>query len=170
MKLDRRVCRYEYGAAVVVLILEKDGRVQATTAKVERQLETVVYLRLFFGLTMWFFRIVRVNHVVSHDFSVWIREERCLLQYLEVWIKSKIIKHLSRVRVLVNTCRAFNLFQTSSESTSIQCAKPPLSTWLTTIFLIFGVCCSNAITLERLTLRQPNSGSALTLLQFLLIP
>lgn len=45
----------------------------------------------------------------------------------------------------------------------------PLSTWLTTISLIFGGCCSNAITLEQLTLKHPNSGSVLTLLQFLLI-
>ena len=45
----------------------------------------------------------------------------------------------------------------------------PLSTWLTTISLIFGGCCSNAITLEQLTLQHPNSGSVLTLLQFLLI-
>ena len=44
-----------------------------------------------------------------------------------------------------------------------------LSTWLTTISLIFGGCCSNAITLEQLTLKHPNSGSVLTLLQFLLI-
>ena len=45
----------------------------------------------------------------------------------------------------------------------------PLSTWLTTISLIFGGCCSNAITLEHLTLQHPNSGSVLTFLQFLLI-
>ena len=45
----------------------------------------------------------------------------------------------------------------------------PLSTWLTTISLIFGGCCSNAITLEHLTLQHPDSGSVLTLLQFLLI-
>ena len=45
----------------------------------------------------------------------------------------------------------------------------PLSTWLTTISLIFGGCCSNAITLEQLTLQHPDSGSVLTLLQFLLI-
>ena len=45
----------------------------------------------------------------------------------------------------------------------------PLSTWLTTISLIFGGCCSNAITLEQLTLQHPNSGSVLTFFQFLLI-
>ena len=45
----------------------------------------------------------------------------------------------------------------------------PLSTWLTAISLIFGGCCSNAITLEQLTLQHPNSGSVLTVLQFLLI-
>ena len=45
----------------------------------------------------------------------------------------------------------------------------PISAWLTTISLIFGGCCSNAITLEHLTLLHPDSGSVLTLLQFLLI-
>ncbi|KAF8966455.1 UAA transporter family-domain-containing protein [Flammula alnicola] len=44
-----------------------------------------------------------------------------------------------------------------------------LSSWATTISLIFGGCCSNAITLEQLTLEYPNAGSVLTLLQFLLI-
>ncbi|KAF8816504.1 UAA transporter [Phlegmacium glaucopus] len=44
-----------------------------------------------------------------------------------------------------------------------------LSTWFTTMFLIFGGCCSNAITLEQLTLQHPNSGSVLTFFQFLLI-
>ncbi|KDR74435.1 hypothetical protein GALMADRAFT_227489 [Galerina marginata CBS 339.88] len=44
-----------------------------------------------------------------------------------------------------------------------------LSSWVTTISLIFGGCCSNAITLEQLTLEYPNAGSVLTLFQFLVI-
>lgn len=44
-----------------------------------------------------------------------------------------------------------------------------LSNWLTTLSLIFGGCCSNAITLEQLTLEHPNIGSVLTLFQFLVI-
>lgn len=44
-----------------------------------------------------------------------------------------------------------------------------LSTWITTISLIFGGCCSNAIALEQLTSQHPNSGSLLTFFQFLLI-
>jgi len=44
-----------------------------------------------------------------------------------------------------------------------------LSNWVTTISLIFGGCCSNAITLEQLTLEYPNAGSVLTLFQFLVI-
>ncbi|KAF8164834.1 UAA transporter family-domain-containing protein [Crassisporium funariophilum] len=44
-----------------------------------------------------------------------------------------------------------------------------LSTWITTISLIFGGCCSNAITLEQITLEHPNAGSVLTFFQFLLI-
>ncbi|KAF8876297.1 UAA transporter family-domain-containing protein [Gymnopilus junonius] len=44
-----------------------------------------------------------------------------------------------------------------------------LSSWLTTLSLIFGGCCSNAITLEQLTLEHPNIGSVLTLFQFLVI-
>ena len=44
-----------------------------------------------------------------------------------------------------------------------------LSSWLTTISLIFGGCCSNAITLEQITLEHPNAGSVLTLFQFLII-
>ncbi|KAJ7159827.1 UAA transporter [Mycena crocata] len=41
--------------------------------------------------------------------------------------------------------------------------------WLTTIGLIFGGCCSNAITLEQLTTQYPFSGSLLTAFQFLII-
>jgi len=44
-----------------------------------------------------------------------------------------------------------------------------ISSWTTTLSLIFGGCCSNAITLEQLTLEYPNVGSVLTLFQFLLI-
>ncbi|KAJ6617950.1 UAA transporter [Mycena sp. CBHHK59/15] len=41
--------------------------------------------------------------------------------------------------------------------------------WSTTISLIFGGCCSNAITLEQLTTQYPLSGSLITVFQFLLI-
>ncbi|KJA14650.1 hypothetical protein HYPSUDRAFT_150103 [Hypholoma sublateritium FD-334 SS-4] len=44
-----------------------------------------------------------------------------------------------------------------------------LSSWTATLSLIFGGCCSNAITLEQLTLEHPKAGSLLTLFQFLLI-
>ncbi|KAJ7034703.1 UAA transporter [Mycena alexandri] len=41
--------------------------------------------------------------------------------------------------------------------------------WSTTISLIFGGCCSNAITLEQLTTQYPLSGSLITAFQFLII-
>ncbi|KAF8164306.1 UAA transporter family-domain-containing protein [Pholiota molesta] len=44
-----------------------------------------------------------------------------------------------------------------------------ISSWITTISLIFGGCCSNAITLEQLTLEHPNAGSVITFFQFLVI-
>ncbi|KAF8189684.1 UAA transporter family-domain-containing protein [Pholiota molesta] len=44
-----------------------------------------------------------------------------------------------------------------------------ISSWVTTISLIFGGCCSNAITLEQLTLEHPNAGSVITFFQFLVI-
>ncbi|KAF4616027.1 hypothetical protein D9613_011434 [Agrocybe pediades] len=44
-----------------------------------------------------------------------------------------------------------------------------LSSWATTLSLVFGGCCSNAITLEQLTVEHPNAGSVLTLFQFLVI-
>lgn len=44
-----------------------------------------------------------------------------------------------------------------------------LSSWATTLSLIFGGCCANALTLEQLTLTYPNFGSLITFLQFLLI-
>lgn len=44
-----------------------------------------------------------------------------------------------------------------------------LGDWLNTIALIFGGCCSNAITLEHLTTAYPLSGSLITAFQFLLI-
>ncbi|KAJ7186759.1 UAA transporter [Mycena filopes] len=44
-----------------------------------------------------------------------------------------------------------------------------LGDWFTTISLIFGGCCSNAITLEQLTTQYPRSGSLITAFQFLII-
>ncbi|KAF5320664.1 hypothetical protein D9619_001192 [Psilocybe cf. subviscida] len=44
-----------------------------------------------------------------------------------------------------------------------------LFNWATTISLVFGGCCSNAVTLEQMTLRFPMAGSVLTLFQFLII-
>lgn len=44
-----------------------------------------------------------------------------------------------------------------------------LFNWSTTISLVFGGCCSNAVTLEQMTLRFPKAGSVLTLFQFLVI-
>ncbi|KAJ7730858.1 UAA transporter [Mycena maculata] len=41
--------------------------------------------------------------------------------------------------------------------------------WSTTISLIFGGCCSNAITLEQLTTQYPLSGSLITAFQFFII-
>jgi len=43
------------------------------------------------------------------------------------------------------------------------------SSWPTTISLIFGGCCSNAITLEQITSEHPDVGSVLTIFQFLVI-
>ncbi|KAJ3512919.1 hypothetical protein NLJ89_g3243 [Agrocybe chaxingu] len=44
-----------------------------------------------------------------------------------------------------------------------------ISSWFTTLSLLFGGCCSNAITLEQLTLEYPKAGSVLTFFQFLII-
>ncbi|KAJ7119493.1 UAA transporter [Mycena epipterygia] len=44
-----------------------------------------------------------------------------------------------------------------------------VSDWSTTISLVFGGCCSNAITLEQLTTQYPLSGSLITAFQFLII-
>ncbi|GJE84804.1 UAA transporter [Phanerochaete sordida] len=44
-----------------------------------------------------------------------------------------------------------------------------ISDWATTLTLIFGGCCSNALTLEQLTSHYPNSGSLITFAQFLAI-
>ncbi|KAL1741834.1 UAA transporter [Schizophyllum fasciatum] len=41
--------------------------------------------------------------------------------------------------------------------------------WVPTLGLVFGGCCSNAITLERLTSNYPRAGSLITFAQFLLI-
>ncbi|KAJ3561925.1 hypothetical protein NP233_g9893 [Leucocoprinus birnbaumii] len=41
--------------------------------------------------------------------------------------------------------------------------------WTATLGLVFGGCCSNAITLEQLTSQYPNAGSLITLFQFVLI-
>ncbi|KAI0761766.1 UAA transporter [Irpex lacteus] len=44
-----------------------------------------------------------------------------------------------------------------------------ISDWATTLTLIFGGCCSNALTLEQLTSQYPKAGSLITFSQFLLI-
>ncbi|KAH8094729.1 UAA transporter [Cristinia sonorae] len=41
--------------------------------------------------------------------------------------------------------------------------------WTQTLTLIFGGCCSNALTLEQLTLTNPHAGSLITFAQFLFI-
>lgn len=41
--------------------------------------------------------------------------------------------------------------------------------WLATLSLVFGGCCSNAITLEQVTSTHPHIGSLLTFLQFLVV-
>jgi len=44
-----------------------------------------------------------------------------------------------------------------------------LTDWATTLSLVFGGCCSNALTLERVTSEYPNSGTLITFSQFFLI-
>ncbi|KAI0346959.1 UAA transporter [Trametopsis cervina] len=44
-----------------------------------------------------------------------------------------------------------------------------ISDWATTLTLVFGGCCSNALTLEQLTSQHPKAGSLITFAQFLLI-
>ncbi|KAF5357632.1 hypothetical protein D9758_007520 [Tetrapyrgos nigripes] len=44
-----------------------------------------------------------------------------------------------------------------------------LADWTTTLSLVFGGCCSNAITLEQLTSQYPKAGSLITFFQFLII-
>ncbi|KAH9843773.1 UAA transporter [Rhodofomes roseus] len=44
-----------------------------------------------------------------------------------------------------------------------------LSEWVSILALIFGGCCSNALTLEQLTTRHPRSGNLITFAQFLII-
>ncbi|KAI0295382.1 UAA transporter [Multifurca ochricompacta] len=44
-----------------------------------------------------------------------------------------------------------------------------MSDWFATLGLVFGGCCSNALTLERITSEYPKSGSLITFSQFLLI-
>ncbi|KAH7888159.1 UAA transporter [Phlebopus sp. FC_14] len=44
-----------------------------------------------------------------------------------------------------------------------------LSDWITTLSLVFGGCCSNAITLERITSDYPHSGVLVTFFQFLIV-
>ncbi|KAF9464285.1 UAA transporter [Collybia nuda] len=41
--------------------------------------------------------------------------------------------------------------------------------WATTLSLVFGGCCSNAITLEQLTSEYPKAGSLITFFQFIII-
>ncbi|KAI0052636.1 UAA transporter [Auriscalpium vulgare] len=44
-----------------------------------------------------------------------------------------------------------------------------LTDWFMTLGLVFGGCCSNAITLERITSQYPRSGTLITFAQFLVI-
>ncbi|KAI0069274.1 UAA transporter [Artomyces pyxidatus] len=44
-----------------------------------------------------------------------------------------------------------------------------LSDWITTFSFVFGGCCSNAVTLERVTSEYPYSGTLITFFQFIVI-
>ena len=44
-----------------------------------------------------------------------------------------------------------------------------LGNWATTLSLLFGGCCTNALTLEQLTRANPHFGTLITFLQFILI-
>ncbi|KAK7471200.1 golgi uridine diphosphate-N-acetylglucosamine transporter [Stygiomarasmius scandens] len=44
-----------------------------------------------------------------------------------------------------------------------------LTDWFATLSLVFGGCCSNAITLEQLTSQYPQVGSLITFLQYLIV-
>ncbi|KAA1465939.1 UAA transporter [Dentipellis sp. KUC8613] len=44
-----------------------------------------------------------------------------------------------------------------------------LTDWFTTFSLVFGGCCSNALTLERVTSQYPKAGTLITFCQFLVI-
>ncbi|ESK93117.1 udp-n-acetylglucosamine transporter [Moniliophthora roreri MCA 2997] len=44
-----------------------------------------------------------------------------------------------------------------------------LQDWFATLSLVFGGCCSNAITLEQLTSQYPDAGSLITFFQFIII-
>lgn len=44
-----------------------------------------------------------------------------------------------------------------------------MSDWIATLGLVFGGCCTNAISLEQLTSDFPRAGSLITLFQFVLI-
>ncbi|KZP21732.1 UAA transporter [Athelia psychrophila] len=44
-----------------------------------------------------------------------------------------------------------------------------MSDWIATLGLIFGGCCSNALSLEQITSKYPDSGTLITFFQFLLI-
>jgi UDP-xylose/UDP-N-acetylglucosamine transporter B4 len=41
--------------------------------------------------------------------------------------------------------------------------------WTSTISLIFGGCCTNALTLEQITAHHPTAGSIVTFFQFLVV-
>ncbi|KAF7313238.1 DUF1992 domain-containing protein [Mycena kentingensis (nom. inval.)] len=61
------------------------------------------------------------------------------------------------------------LYNEKSEDHAVGNVSRNAFMWLTTISLVFGGCCSNAITLEQLTSTYPLAGSLITFFQFLLI-
>ena len=70
------------------------------------------------------------------------------------------------------TCLSRALYKFCSSHPGCCNFKKMLSTvsdWILTFSLIFGGCCSNAITLEQLTLQNPNAGSVITFFQFFVI-
>ena len=79
------------------------------------------------------------------------------------WLRRQI-----RIVIYVDSIHLF-LFEGPGSNPAGVVSFFPTTMWFPTLSLIFGGCCSNAITLEHVTSQYPNSGSLITFLQFFLI-
>ncbi|KAH9853968.1 UAA transporter family-domain-containing protein, partial [Lenzites betulinus] len=94
---------------------------------------------------------------------------RCGARSTALLDRTTTARGLSEHLFLYPSLRARDCAMSTGEIVRTGLTLAALTDWTTTLSLIFGGCCSNALTLEHLTRAHPHAGSLITFAQFVLI-